>query len=60
MGSSDYGQWSRSQRFGQDAAYLAVFAPGYVQRKDAGVEGLMYAQRSTKHQNPSNDGLELF
>ena len=36
------------------------FPPGYLQREDARVEGLMYAQRSTKHQFPSNDGLEFF
>ena len=60
MGSWDSGQWSLRQWFGQNAAYFAVFAQGYLKGKDARDEGLIYAQRSMIHLNPSNDGVELF
>ena len=60
MGSLDSGQWSLRQRFGQNAAYFAVFTQGYLQRNDARDEGLIYAQRSTLHLNPSNDGVQFF
>ena len=53
-------QWSLRQRFGQNAAYFAIFAQRYLKRKDARDEGLLYAQRSTIHLFPSNDGLEFF
>ena len=43
MGSWDFGQWSFRERFGQNAAYFAVFAQGYLKRNDARDEGLIYS-----------------
>ena len=52
--------FSLRQQFGQNAPYFAVFAQGYLRGKDARDEGLIYAQRSTIHLNPSKNGLEYF
>ena len=60
MESWDLGQWSLRQQFGENAAYFAAFAQGYLKRKDARDEGLIYAQRSTIYLNPSNDSLKCF
>ena len=56
-----WGLWTvvLRQRFGQSAAYFAVFGQGYLKRKEARDEGLIYVQRSTIHLNPSNTGLEF-
>ena len=51
MGSCDSGQWSLRQWFGQNAAHFAVFTQGYLKRKDAKHDSLIYAQRSTIHLN---------
>ena len=59
-GSWDSGQLSLRQRFGQNTAHFAVFAQGYLKRMEARDVGLIYARRSTIHQNLSNDGLEFF
>ena len=39
---------------------LRFATQGYLNRRDAKEEGLIADQRSTIHQNLSNDGLELF
>ena len=60
MGSWGSRHWSLRPWFGQNTAYFAVVTQGYLRKKDARGEGLIYAQRSTIQINPSNDGLEFF
>ena len=47
-------------RFGHNAAYFASTTQEHLNRKDAKDEGLITNQRSTTHQNPSDDGLDFF
>ena len=45
---------------GRNTAFGTAAAQGHLHRKDGRGEGLVARQRSTIHQNPSNDGPEFF
>ena len=47
-------------QLGQNTAYCASATQGYLNRRDAKDQGLITNQRSTIHQNPSDDGPYLF